>query len=91
MNSLFFCVVVSADETYSPEPIKGEDQEAEDESGSFSPILLHGDENEEVVDPEEDRAILVTFEKYFVFMNQVYMEDNLTVWSMHRSVNERLY
>ncbi|KAI9122246.1 hypothetical protein K1719_006935 [Acacia pycnantha] len=50
--------VRSADETYSPEPMKGEDQEAEDESGSFSPILLHGDENEEAIDPEEDRAIL---------------------------------
>ncbi|KAK4272798.1 hypothetical protein QN277_021304 [Acacia crassicarpa] len=50
--------VRSADETYSPEPMKGEDQEAEDESGSFSPILLHGDENEEAIDPEEDKAIL---------------------------------
>ncbi|XP_028789932.1 cactin [Neltuma alba] len=50
--------VGAADETYSPEPMKGEDQEAEDESGSFSPTLLHGDENEEAIDPEEDRAIL---------------------------------
>ncbi|KAI9083587.1 hypothetical protein K1719_034529 [Acacia pycnantha] len=50
--------VRSADETYSPEPMKGEDQEAEDEFGSFSPILLHGDENEEAIDPEVDRAIL---------------------------------
>lgn len=56
-----FCIVRSADETYSPEPMKGEDQEAEDESGSFSPILLHGDDNDEAIDPEEDRAILVTF------------------------------
>lgn len=41
--------------------MKGEDQEAEDEAGSFSPELLHGDENEEAIDPEEDRAILVIF------------------------------
>ncbi|KAE9585420.1 hypothetical protein Lal_00017933 [Lupinus albus] len=49
--------VQSADESYSPEPIR-EDQEAEDEAGSFSPELFHGDENEEAIDPEEDRAIL---------------------------------
>ncbi|KAF7804369.1 cactin-like isoform X1 [Senna tora] len=50
--------VQSADEPLSPEPMRGEDQEAEDEAGSFSPELLHGDENEEAIDPEEDRAIL---------------------------------
>ncbi|XP_062003857.1 splicing factor Cactin [Rosa rugosa] len=48
-------------ETYSPEPVEEEihiaEEEAE-EAGSFSPELLHGDENEEVMDPEEDRAIL---------------------------------
>ncbi|KAK7337157.1 hypothetical protein VNO77_17718 [Canavalia gladiata] len=49
--------VQSADESFSPEPIR-EDQEAEDEAGSFSPQLLHGDENEEAIDPEEDRAVL---------------------------------
>ncbi|KAI4300384.1 hypothetical protein L6164_033770 [Bauhinia variegata] len=46
------------EEALSPEPMKGEDEEAEDEAGSFSPELLHGDENEEAIDPEEDRAIL---------------------------------
>ncbi|CAI8614734.1 unnamed protein product [Vicia faba] len=45
------------DESFSPEPIR-ENQEAEDEAGSFSPQLLHDDENEEAIDPEEDRAIL---------------------------------
>ncbi|XP_058739129.1 splicing factor Cactin-like isoform X1 [Vicia villosa] len=50
-------VVRSADESFSPEPIR-ENQEAEDEAGSFSPQLLHDDENEEAIDPEEDRAIL---------------------------------
>ncbi|XP_014513749.1 cactin [Vigna radiata var. radiata] len=49
----------SADESFSPEPIKvDEDQEAEDQAGSFSPELFHGDENEEAIDPEEDRALL---------------------------------
>ncbi|XP_050204957.1 splicing factor Cactin-like [Mercurialis annua] len=47
-------------ETFFPEPVMNHDnQEAEEEEeGSFSPELLHGDENEEAVDPEEDRAIL---------------------------------
>ncbi|KAK9921106.1 hypothetical protein M0R45_029633 [Rubus argutus] len=48
-------------ETYSPERIEEEVHDAEEEAeeaGSFSPELLHGDENEEVMDPEEDRAIL---------------------------------
>ncbi|GKV10196.1 hypothetical protein SLEP1_g21599 [Rubroshorea leprosula] len=47
------------EETFSPEPtVKEETHEAEEEAGSFSPELLHGDENEEAIDPEEDRAIL---------------------------------
>lgn len=46
-------------QTFSPEPILHEEaHEAEEEAGSFSPELLHGDENEEAIDPEEDRAIL---------------------------------
>lgn len=49
--------VRSADESFSPQPIR-EDQEAEEEAGSFSPLLLHDDENEEAIDPEEDRAVL---------------------------------
>ncbi|KAK7396621.1 hypothetical protein VNO78_17754 [Psophocarpus tetragonolobus] len=49
--------VRSSDESFSPEPIR-EEQEAKDEAGSYSPQLLHGDENEEAIDPEEDRAML---------------------------------
>ncbi|CAJ1890017.1 unnamed protein product [Sphenostylis stenocarpa] len=49
--------VRSPDKSFSPEPII-EEQEAEDEAGSFSPQLLHGDESEEAIDPEEDRAML---------------------------------
>ncbi|XP_050227716.1 splicing factor Cactin-like isoform X2 [Mercurialis annua] len=46
-------------ETFFPEPVMNdENHEAEEEEGSLSPELLHGDENEEAVDPEEDRAIL---------------------------------
>ncbi|KAJ6810417.1 cactin isoform X2 [Iris pallida] len=44
---------------YSPEPIIDEPRdEPAEEAGSFSPQLLHGDENEEAIDPEEDRAEL---------------------------------
>ncbi|XP_027363637.1 cactin-like isoform X2 [Abrus precatorius] len=46
------------DESFSPEPIKAEDLIAEDQAGSLSPELFHGDENEEAIDPEEDRALL---------------------------------
>lgn len=38
------------------EPMEKEDEE--EEAGSFSPELLHGDDNEEALDPEEDRALL---------------------------------
>lgn len=56
-----YSVVQSADESFSPEPIKGQDQEAEDQAGSFSLDLFHGDENEEAIDLKEDRALLVIF------------------------------
>ncbi|KAJ8754214.1 hypothetical protein K2173_002114 [Erythroxylum novogranatense] len=48
---------VDDSKTFSPEPMLKEDQEAE-EGGSFSPELLHGDDDEEAIDPEEDRATL---------------------------------
>ncbi|OVA19449.1 RNA recognition motif domain [Macleaya cordata] len=44
---------------YSPEPMTNEEvHELEEVPGSFSPELLHGDENEEAIDPEEDRVEL---------------------------------
>jgi hypothetical protein len=66
VNNIVFLICFSYidAETYSPERIEEEVHEAEEEAeeaGSFSPELLHGDENEEVMDPEEDRAILVSF------------------------------
>lgn len=46
-------------ETLSPEPIMREETpELDEEDGSYSPQLIHGDENVEAIDPEEDRAIL---------------------------------
>uniref|UniRef100_A0A1D1YC09 Splicing factor Cactin n=1 Tax=Anthurium amnicola TaxID=1678845 RepID=A0A1D1YC09_9ARAE len=46
-------------QTYSPAPIVDEEKhEIEEEPGSFSPELLHGDEEEEAIDPEVDRAEL---------------------------------
>ncbi|GMJ02942.1 CACTIN [Hibiscus trionum] len=46
-------------ETSSPESIiQEETHEVEEEAGSFSPELLHDDEDEEAIDPEEDRALL---------------------------------
>lgn len=47
---------------HSPEPIVEEPaDEPEEEPGSFSPELLHGDEDEVAIDPEEDRAELVIY------------------------------
>ncbi|KAL3743499.1 hypothetical protein ACJRO7_018747 [Eucalyptus globulus] len=43
----------------SPEPFpRGKMMEPEEEVGSFSPRLLHSDETQGAVDPEEDRAAL---------------------------------
>jgi len=43
----------------SPEPLpKEEMMESEEEAGSFSLQLLHGDETEGAIDPEENRAAL---------------------------------
>lgn len=36
-----------------------DEEEEEEEAGSFSPVLIHGDEDEEAIDPEEDKAELV--------------------------------
>lgn len=56
-NGCSYCIDA---ETFSPEPMMEEEIHEAEEAGSFSPELLHGDENEEAIDPEEDRAILVT-------------------------------
>lgn len=46
------------DQPLSPEPISYEEIEEAEEAGSYSPELLHGEETEEAIDPEEDKAIL---------------------------------
>ncbi|KAL6894268.1 hypothetical protein ACP4OV_008366 [Aristida adscensionis] len=48
------------DKQYSPEPIEQTDNHLEDdeEAGSFSPQLMHGNEDEDAIDPEEDKAEL---------------------------------
>nr|XP_018486655.1 PREDICTED: cactin-like [Raphanus sativus] len=52
-----------AEEAFSPEPIMEEDEEEEagveaEAAGSFSPELMHGDDREEAIDPEEDKKLL---------------------------------
>ncbi|KAG5243275.1 cactin [Salix suchowensis] len=44
-------------ETFSPELVLEEETHEAEEAGSFSPELFDGDENE-AIDPEEDRAVL---------------------------------
>lgn len=52
-----------AEEAFSPEPIVEEVEAdvAAEAAGSFSPELMHGDDREEAIDPEEDRKLLVLF------------------------------
>jgi len=48
------------DKRYSPEPIpQNTENQFEEEDGSFSPQLMHGNEDEDAIDPEEDKAELV--------------------------------
>jgi hypothetical protein len=51
------------DKRYSPEPIEHIAEAAEshldEEDGSFSPELMHGNEDEDAIDPDEDKAELV--------------------------------
>ncbi|KAL9266908.1 Splicing factor Cactin-like protein [Drosera capensis] len=52
---------IKENQAFSPEPVSDEEDrymEEEKEAGSFSPQLLHGDDSEEAIDPEEDRAKL---------------------------------
>ncbi|CAD6334956.1 unnamed protein product [Miscanthus lutarioriparius] len=47
------------DKRYSPEPIpQHTENQFEEEDGSFSPQLMHGNEDEDAIDPEEDKAEL---------------------------------
>ncbi|CAN4118274.1 unnamed protein product [Withania somnifera] len=46
------------EEVKDKEEVEEEEEEDDEEAGSYSPVLIHGDDKEEAVDPEEDRAIL---------------------------------
>jgi hypothetical protein len=41
--------------------LKLTDNQFEEEDGSFSPQLMHGNEDEDAIDPEEDKVELVEF------------------------------
>ncbi|XP_074312010.1 splicing factor Cactin [Silene latifolia] len=49
---------ITTEETQALEAEEREEEEEEEEEGSFSPQLLHGDEAEEAIDPDEDKLIL---------------------------------
>ncbi|XP_048532180.1 cactin-like [Triticum urartu] len=50
------------DKRYSPEPIEhiaeATESHLDEEDGSFSPELMHGNEDEDAIDPDEDKAEL---------------------------------
>ncbi|KAK4377602.1 hypothetical protein RND71_003898 [Anisodus tanguticus] len=46
------------EEAKKEEEEEEEEEEDDEEEGSYSPVLMHGDDKDEAVDPEEDRAIL---------------------------------
>ncbi|KAM0912630.1 hypothetical protein ACQ4PT_012686 [Festuca glaucescens] len=47
------------DKRYSPEPVAEEtENHLDEEAGSFSPELMHGNEDEDAIDPDEDKAEL---------------------------------
>ncbi|KAJ6797638.1 cactin isoform X2 [Iris pallida] len=65
---------------HSPEPIIDEPRdEPGEEAGSFSPQLLHGDEDEEAIDPEEDRAELDRKREAVIIEHQKRMQEALAV------------
>ncbi|KAK3434859.1 hypothetical protein EUGRSUZ_D02277 [Eucalyptus grandis] len=78
--------VVPDDEgSMSPEPFpRGEMMEPEEEVGSFSPRLLHSDETEGAVDPEEDRAAL---ERKRMEVQMGAMKEGNAVFSTDAEVN----
>lgn len=59
---LIFWLDIIDDGPHSPEAIRLEEavEELKEEPGSFSPELLHDYEGEEALDPEADKAELVS-------------------------------
>lgn len=61
-SDFWYYVLFVDDKRYSSEPIPQQtDNQFEEEDGSFSPQLMHGNEDEDAIDPEEDKAELVEF------------------------------
>jgi hypothetical protein len=61
-SDFWYYVLFVDDKRYSSEPIPQQtDNQFEEEDGSFSPQLMHGNEDEDAIDPEEDKDELVEF------------------------------
>ncbi|CAN6280957.1 unnamed protein product [Urochloa humidicola] len=64
------------DKRYSPEPIpQRTDNHLEEDDGSFSPQLMHGNEDEDAIDPEEDKAELDRKREAVVLEHQRKVQD----------------
>ncbi|XP_076911525.1 splicing factor Cactin-like [Bidens hawaiensis] len=71
---------VLEDDEVREEIPRGEYQVTEEEEpGSFSPELLHGDEDEDAIDPEEDRAILEMRRVQVVEQQQKKLQEAMTL------------
>uniref|UniRef100_A0ACD5X8T6 Uncharacterized protein n=1 Tax=Avena sativa TaxID=4498 RepID=A0ACD5X8T6_AVESA len=66
------------DKRYSPEPIAEETEILDEEAGSFSPELMHGSEDEDAIDPDEDKAELDRQREAVVIEHQRKVKDVMT-------------
>ncbi|KAL5219368.1 hypothetical protein ABZP36_020052 [Zizania latifolia] len=67
------------DKRYSPEPIAEQpESHVDEEAGSFSPELMHGNEDEEAIDPEEDKAELDRKREAVVMEHQKKVQQAIT-------------
>ncbi|XP_047092784.1 cactin isoform X1 [Lolium rigidum] len=67
------------DRRYSPEPIAEEtENHLDEEAGSFSPELMHGTEDEDAIDPDEDKAELDRQREAVVIEHQRKVKDVMT-------------
>lgn len=51
---------ISPEVKLQEEVYNADEEEDDDEAGSFSPELIHGDDTEDAIDPTEDKALLVS-------------------------------
>ncbi|KAG8098607.1 hypothetical protein GUJ93_ZPchr0013g34622 [Zizania palustris] len=67
------------DKRYSPEPIAEQtESHLDEEAGSFSPELMHVNEDEEAIDPEEDKAELDRKREAVVMEHQKKVQQAIT-------------